>query len=137
MRLRNLNANSAVAGKKDNTLRTIHRERRGHRKEDPATKDPLCFWSAGLTRWFEDEFLDAPIQEFGDVEFVRGGAGDFVNPAELTKLLAGFAKDAEDFPVEREFVDAAGKSVGSVENLIWRGRDANSPGRAGRHGAGG
>ena len=48
-------------------------------------------------RWFENEFLDAPVQEFGDVEFVCGGAGDFVNPAELSELLAGFAKNAENF----------------------------------------
>ena len=90
-----------------------------------------------LVSWFENEFLDAPIQEFGDVEFVRGGAGDLVNPAELAELFAGFAENAENFSVEREFVDAAGEGVRSIENLIWRGRDANGPGRAGRHGASG
>src|SRR2546422_4816398 len=90
-----------------------------------------------LMGWLENEFLDAPVQEFGDVEFVCGGAGDFVNPAELTKLLAGFAEDAEEFPVEREFVDAAGESVGGVENLTWSWRNANGPWGAGRHSAGG
>src|SRR3989442_10764384 len=95
------------------------------------------FVIAKLMAWFEDEFLDAPIQEFGDVELVCGGAGDFVNPAELAKLLAGFAEGAEEFPVEREFVDSAGESVGGVENLTWSWRDANGPWGAGRHGAGG
>ena len=83
-----------------------------------------------LMSWLENEFLDAPIQKFRDVEFVRGRASDFVNPAESAKQLAGFAEDAEDFSIEREFVDAAWKSVGSIEDLIWSRRDANRPGRA-------
>ena len=86
---------------------------------------------------FENEFLDAPIQEFGHVEFVRGGAGNFVNPTELTELLAGFAENAENFSIEGEFVDVAGESVRGVENLIWRRRNANSPRRARSHGASG
>src|SRR6266852_4962895 len=90
-----------------------------------------------LISWFENYFLDATVQNFGDIEFVFGGAGDFVSPAELSDLLAGFAEDAENFSVEREFVDAAGESVGGVEHLILPGRDANGPGRAGCHGAGG
>src|SRR5437016_1614179 len=91
---------------------------------------------AALAGWFENEFLDAPVQELGDVEFVRGGTGDFVNPAELADLFAGSAEDAEDFSIESELVDAAGKSVGSIEDLIWSRRDAESPGRTRRHGAG-
>src|SRR6266852_3020757 len=90
-----------------------------------------------LISWFENYFLDATVQNFGDIEFVFGGAGDFVSPAELSDLLAGFAEDAENFSVEREFVDAAGESVGGVEHLILPGRDANGPGRAGCQGAGG
>src|SRR5713226_9063397 len=86
---------------------------------------------------FENQFLDAPVQDFGDVELVLGGAGDFVNPAELSELLAGLAKDAENFSVESEFVDAAGKTVGAEEDLMRAGGDANGPGRAGGHGAGG
>src|SRR5712664_4131250 len=90
-----------------------------------------------LMSWFENPFLDAPVQNFGDVEFVFGGAGDFVNPAKLSELLAGFAEDAENFSVEREFVDTARESIGGVEHLVWPGRDANGPGCAGCHGAGG
>jgi len=81
--------------------------------------------------WFENEFLDAPVQNFGDIEFVFGGAGDFVNPPELAELLAGFAEYSENFSVEGEFVDAAGETVGAVEDLVGRGRDANGPGSAG------
>src|SRR2546425_4760381 len=111
-------------------------EARARRVGRPRSGHPN-FVIAKLMAWFEDEFLDAPIQEFGDVELVCGGAGDFVNPAELAKLLAGFAEGAEEFPVEREFVDAAGESVGGVENLTWSWRNANGPGGAGRHSAGG
>ena len=48
---------------------------------------------SSLLTGFDDEFLDAPVQEFGDIELVCGGAGDFVNPAELSGLLAGFAQE--------------------------------------------
>ena len=81
--------------------------------------------------WFENEFLDAPVEEFGDVKLVFGGAGDFVNPAELAGLLARLAEDAEDSSIERKFIDVARERVGGVEDLIGRGRDANGPGRAG------
>ena len=72
--------------------------------------------SRKLMSWFENEFLDAPVQDFCNVKFVFGGAGDFVDPAELSELLAGFAEHAENFSVEREFVDAAREAVGVVED---------------------
>lgn len=37
----------------------------------------------GLLCWLEGEFWNAPVEDFGDVEFGFGGAGHFVNPAEL------------------------------------------------------
>src|SRR6266404_5150966 len=89
-----------------------------------------------LVSGFEDEFLHAPVEDFGDVEFVFRRAGDGVDPAELPGLFAGFAEHAENSSVEGEFVDAAGVGVGSVEDLIRAGRDAQSPRRAGGHGAG-
>ena len=61
--------------------------------------------------WVQDEFLDAPVEEFGDVEDVLRGAGDLVDPAELLELFAGFAEDAEDGAVEAQLVDAAGEGV--------------------------
>jgi hypothetical protein len=93
--------------------------------------------AASSVSGLEREFLNAPVENFGDVEFVFAGAGDGVDPAELAGLLAGFAEHTEKFPVERKFVDAAGEGVGSVENLIRAGRDAEGPRRAGGHGAGG
>jgi hypothetical protein len=86
-----------------------------------------------LVNRLEYQFLDAPVEDFGNVEFVFGGAGHFVDPVELAELLAGFAEDAENFSVESEFVNGTGETVGTVEGLIWCGRDANGPGRAGRH----
>ena len=68
--------------------------------------------------------MDAPVEEFGDVEFVFGGAGDGVDPSELAKLLAGLAEDGENFSVEAEFVDAARESIGSEEDLVWTRCDA-------------
>jgi len=59
----------------------------------------------------QNEFLHAPIQQFGDVDFVFRRAGDFVNPAELFQLLAGLAKPAQDFSVQAEFVDAAREGI--------------------------
>src|SRR5260370_32063454 len=79
-----------------------------------------------LAARFKNEFLDAPIQKFGDVEFVRGGTSHFVDPAELAKLFAGFAEHTENFSVEAEFVDAAGESVGGAENLVRSRRGAAS-----------
>jgi len=90
-----------------------------------------------LVNRLEYQFLDAPVEDFGNVEFVFGGAGHFVDPVELAELLAGFAEDTENFSVEGEFVNAAGETVGTVEDLIWCGRDANDPGRTRRHRSGG
>ncbi len=80
--------------------------------------------------------MDAPVQDFGYVEFLFGGTGDFVNPAELAGLLAGLPEHAEKFAVEAELVNAAGESVGGEENLVGRRRDADGPGSARRHCAG-
>src|SRR5712692_170380 len=50
---------------------------------------------SSLVTGFENQFLDAPVEGLGDVELVLGGAGDIVNTAELTELLARFDEDAE------------------------------------------
>src|SRR5258708_37330602 len=89
-----------------------------------------------LMSWFENEFLDAPVQNFGDVERVFGGAGDFVNPAELAELFAGFAEDTENCSIKAEFIDAAWKPVGAEEGLVGAGGDAKHPRSAGGHDAG-
>src|ERR1700689_2857052 len=83
----------------------------------------------------QDQLLHAPIEDFGDVERVLVRAGDGMDPAELLELLAGAAEHAQNLAVEAELVDAAGKSVGDIEHLVWRRRDAQRPRRARRHGA--
>src|SRR6266404_674181 len=75
------------------------------------------------------QFLYPPVQQFTDVDFIFRRAGDFVNPAELLELLAGFAEHAENFSVEADLVNAARKGVRRVENLVWRRSDTNCPGR--------
>src|ERR1700726_168511 len=87
--------------------------------------------------WLERQLLDAPVQDFSDVKFVLERACDFVDPAEVAELLAGLAEPAEKFAFEAEFVDAAGEGVGGEEDLIGRRSDADGPGSAGGHGAGG
>src|SRR5262245_47701314 len=83
----------------------------------------------------ERQLLYAPVEEFSDIEFVVRWAGDGVDPAELAGLLARFAHHPENFSLEREFVNAPRKSIGSVENLIGSRRDAQGPRRARSHGA--
>ena len=83
--------------------------------------------------WFQHEFLDAPVQDLGDVDFVFRGAGDSVDPAELAELLASPAEHSENFSVETKFVDAAREGVGSKEHWIGAGSDAECPWRAGGH----
>src|SRR5260370_17012747 len=58
-----------------------------------------------LAARFKNEFLDAPIQKFGDVEFVRGGTSHFVDPAELAKLFAAFPEPPHTFSVAPAFLN--------------------------------
>src|SRR6266403_1064157 len=111
--------------------RIVQRTRRGN-----AQKQFNFLLDVALVNWLEDKFLDAPVEEFGDVEFVFGGASDGVNPAELAELLAGLAENAENFSVEAELVDAAGESVRGEEDLVGAGRNTESPRSAGGHGSG-
>src|SRR5580692_4191152 len=83
----------------------------------------------------QDQLLHPPIEDFGDIERVLVRAGDGVDPAELLELLAGAAEHAQNLAVEAQLVDAARKSVGDIEHLVRRWRDAQRPRRAGRHGA--
>src|SRR5438876_386994 len=88
-----------------------------------------------LTTRFENQLLYAPIQQFGDVEFGLRRARDFVDPTELLEVFAGFSEHAQDLAVQAELVDTAWVSIRAEQHLIWPRRDANRPGRAGRHSA--
>src|SRR5262249_10809561 len=81
----------------------------------------------------EDQLLNAPVKDFGDIQHILGWAGDFVNPAELLELLAGFTEHAQHLTVEAELIDTAGMRIGAVEHLlpVRTGRgDAQGPRRA-------
>ena len=123
-------ATSTAIVQADSAVQAAPKDSTFERYWQDGTSDAVA-GSQRLVSWSKDEFLDAPVQNFGDVELVFGGAGDFVNPAELAELLAGFAENTENSSVEREFVDAAGKTVGAEKHLMGRGSDANGPGRAG------
>src|SRR5690349_24796945 len=79
------------------------------------------------------QFLASPVEKLGDKNFVFAGAGAFVNPAELAKLLAGFAGHSENLAIEAQLVDAPGESVGGTADMIWPGRDADGAGRGRGH----
>ena len=85
----------------------------------------------------QDKFLDAPVQQFCDKDYVLGWARDLVNPAKLLELLASFAEHAQHLAVEAQLVDSPRKRVGGVEQLIGSRRDADSPWGARRLRAGG
>jgi len=68
-------------------------------------------------RWFENEFLDTPVQEFGDVKFVRGGAGDFMNPAELSEAACRICRERrERFRAAFTKLSLDGKALGVLAN---------------------
>ena len=46
------------------------------------------------------QLLQAPVEQFGDVQFILGRTGDLVNPAELLELFAGATEPATHFPIE-------------------------------------
>src|SRR6185312_3109928 len=84
------------------------------------------------------DLLYAPELYFGYVEFVRVAAIDFVQAAEFTQLLTGFAEFAEDRTVEFHLVDFAGyggervivrirEGVGGIKILVWARGDAQLP----------
>src|ERR1700693_3013689 len=86
-----------------------------------------------LVNCLKYQFLHTPVEQFGDIQLVFGGAGNFVNPAELAELFAGFAEHAKNFSVEAEFVDATGKSIGGEDHGVCAGCDTYGPGRARSH----
>jgi len=49
----------------------------------------------------QQQLLYAPVQDFGDVDFVLGRAGDFMDPSELFRLASGLSKNTQNLPVER------------------------------------
>src|SRR5712692_457454 len=81
----------------------------------------------------EGQLLDAPVEQFSDKKLVFTWAGNFMDPAELTRLFARLAENSENLAVESQLVDAAGKSIRGIKNLVWRRCDTDGPGRAGRH----
>src|SRR5271157_773608 len=88
-----------------------------------------------LTACFENQLLDPPIQQFGDVQFGLRWARNFVDPTELLKLFARFSEYAQNLSLQAELVDPARIAVGAEQHLIGPGRDANRPGRARGHSA--
>src|SRR6185295_13034476 len=53
-----------------------------------------------------------------------------MNPSELFRLLAGLAKNTQNFSVEGHLVNPAGERVRSIQHLIGPRSDAKHPRRA-------
>src|SRR5215472_2239068 len=86
----------------------------------------------------ENQFLNAPVEDFGDEQHVLGRTRDLVNPAELLELLAGLAEHAEHLAVQAKLVDTARMGIRAVEDLLpvlARRSDAQCPRRARTEGA--
>src|SRR5579864_3385321 len=83
-----------------------------------------------LAAWFENELLDAPVQEFRHEEDIFRWACDLVDPSELFELLARFPENAEDFTVETELVDSSRITIGAKQDLVRRRSDADCPRRS-------
>src|SRR6185295_13933519 len=77
----------------------------------------------------QDQFLDPPVDDLRDIEFIFRRTRDLVDPAELLGLLSGAAEDAEDLAVERHLVDPAWKGVGRIQELIGTRGNADCPWR--------
>ena len=76
----------------------------------------------------KNELLHTPIKQFSYVELILGRASHLVNPAKLTKLLPGLAEHAQHLSIKTQLVDAARKTIGTVEHLMRRRCDTDSPG---------
>jgi hypothetical protein len=48
----------------------------------------------------EQQLLNPPVQQFGDVERVLSRAGNLVNPAELLQRAPSATQDAQQLPIE-------------------------------------
>ena len=81
----------------------------------------------------QDQFLHTPIQQFSHIDLVCRRARDFMDPAEFLELLPGSAEHAKNFSIQAKLVEAAREDIRGIEHLIGSRRDANRPGRAGRH----
>ena len=60
-----------------------------------------------------------------------------MDPAELLELLARLPQHTQHGTIQRQLVNTPGKGVGGVKHLVRARRDADRPGRARRHRAGG
>ena len=54
---------------------------------------------------FQGYFLNSPVADFTDEEFVGAAAVDLVDHGELLHLFAGFTELAENFAIELQLVD--------------------------------
>src|SRR6476620_11548109 len=86
----------------------------------------------GVQLALDHQLLHAPGQDFGDVDFVLGRAGNLVHPTELFRLFARLAEPAEHFAVEADLVDAAREGIRDECDLLRSRRDADRPWRARR-----
>ena len=76
------------------------------------------------------EFLDAPVDQLPDVDFVLRRARNRVDPSELAEVASRAAVDAQDLAVERDLVDAARVQVAHEQHRVGARRHAEGVGRA-------
>ena len=68
----------------------------------------------------QQELLHPPVQKLGDEQHVRLRTRHLVNPAELFQAFPRPPEHSQKLAVERQLVDAAGKTISTVKNLVRR-----------------
>ena len=68
----------------------------------------------------QDQLLNTPVEQLTGVDFVLGGAGQLVNPAELLHLVTHAAQNAQYLAFERQLVNAARHRIGAIYVLSSR-----------------
>jgi len=117
--------NLAGSSRAGNRIHNMRRSRIVQRHGAANAQNNSLLLQRRASELLEDKFLDAPVEEFGDVEFVFGRAAMAWIQPNWPACLPDCRKRRELFR-RAELVDAAGESV-RVKRIGWGGRDAESP----------
>ena len=85
-------------------------------------------FETGQNLFLENEFLDPPIQNLSNIDFVSRTDGYVVCQTELAGALTRFAERSNDFPLKGQLKYAVIYSIGHKEKVFLR--DAKAVGSA-------
>ncbi len=70
-------------------------------------------WNIKSPTRVEDQLLNTPIEQFGNIDLRLRRACDLVNPSELLELLTGLSKHTEHFTIQIQLVDPSRIGIGA------------------------